>query len=985
MLTFFKPVMRLLDRLSYGGKLIVVAVVFVVPIIISLLALTGNYGTQIDFARKELSGVAYSQPLLDLLRQVQAHRGMMALQLNKREIAQEKIAAARAGLAGLVQQVDAMSSAESEEILPRADWQQWQRDWQSLLAEVAGLTPAESFARHTALAERMVVLIDGVTNNSGLALDPDLDSFYVMLSLQANLPQLTEQMGQARAFGANAVADGSVSEAEQVLVQVRMARIDDNYRQLRKNLGFVAKANAHSREVLAAPIESFSAKASGYLGLLKDTFGKPGNVAIQAGSYFDTATAAIDAGYALGEGMHQELKSLLQARLGRLEQQRALAIGVLLGLSLLGLYVFGAIYLSTSRALRETVQAVDRIGNGELELALHAASRDEFGHLQATVGKMAAMLKQFADAQLAMASSHAQGDTDAIIRAEDYRGVYAEMAVQVNNLARLHINISQKITDVITGYTQGHFDRSMDRLPGKLAVITASLDKVQGGLADAARAAAENVRIRVALDNVSSNVRITDNEGIVVYANTALREKLRQLEAQIRKQIADFSADRFVGMDITRFYDDPQATRQILRTLDQTRATRMVIGGRTWDVTTNPVRDAGGARLGTIGEWQDVTDQLCAEEEIAALVEAAASGDFSQRVDVTQKQGFLLQVAQGLNQLLDNSSAGLAELQRMLSALADGDLNVRVEGSFAGVFADLQLAANTTSERLAEIIGQITEAAETIGTATREIAAGNMNLSSRTEQQAASLEETASSVEELAGTVRQNAGNARQANDLTTRAAEVAWQGGEMVSQVVTTMNDINAASRKIVDIISVIDGIAFQTNILALNAAVEAARAGEQGRGFAVVASEVRGLAQRSAAAAKEIKGLISDSVSQVETGARVVNQAGETMQDIVSSVNRVATLMAEISAASQEQSQGIDQVNQTVTSLDDMTQQNAALVEQAAAAAKSLEEQAQTLAGAVRVFRLAGSRKASIGKLPAHSPMPVLAGPQADEWNEF
>ncbi len=973
MLIFFKPAIRLLNRLGYGGKLIAVAVVFIVPIIGSLLALTSNYGAQMDTTRKEMAGLVYSPPLLDLLRQVQAHRGMMALRLNQREIAQDKIDAARSSVARLLQQIDGLSAAEAAEILPRDAWQQWKQDWQALLGAVAGLTPAESFTRHTALAERMVGLIDGVTNNSGLALDPDLDSYYVMLSLQTNLPQLTEQMGQARAFGANAVADGKVTEAEQVLVQVRMARIEDNYNQLRKNLGFVAQANAHARDALAAPVEAFSGEATGYLSLLKDIFGKPGPVAIQAGAYFNTATAAIDSGYVMGEMLEQELKLLLQTRLDRLQQHTALAIGGLLGLSLLGLYVFGAIYLSTSRTLRETVQAVDRIGNGELELALNADSADEFGQLQCTVGKMAAMLKQFADAQLIVAASHSRGEIDATIRAEDYRGVYAEMAAQVNALATLHIAVSQKITAVITDYTQGHFDRSMDRLPGQLAVITASLDKVQASLADASRAAAENTRIRVALDNVTSNVRITDNEGTVLYANRALREQLRRLEGQIRLRIADFRADQFVGMDITRFYDNPEAIRQVLRTLDQTRESRMEIGGRTWDVITNPVRDASGARLGTIGEWRDVTDQLRAEQEIATLVEAAARGDYSQRVEIAEKQGFLLQVAQGLNQLLDNSAAGLAELQRMLNALADGDLNVRVEGQFAGVFADLQQAANATSDRLAEIVGQIAEAAETIRTATREIAAGNMNLSSRTEQQAASLEETASSVEQLAGTVKQNAANARQANELTMTAAEVAWRGGEMVSQVVTTMDGINIASRKIVDIISVIDGIAFQTNILALNAAVEAARAGEQGRGFAVVASEVRSLAQRSAAAAKEIKALISDSVSQVDAGSRVVNQTGDTMQEIVSSVNRVATLMSEISNASQEQSQGIDQVNQTVMSLDDMTQQNAALVEQAAAAAKSLEEQAQMLASTVGVFRLDAIAQAS---QPALKRLPGLPG---------
>jgi methyl-accepting chemotaxis protein len=235
-----------------------------------------------------------------------------------------------------------------------------------------------------------------------------------------------------------------------------------------------------------------------------------------------------------------------------------------------------------------------------------------------------------------------------------------------------------------------------------------------------------------------------------------------------------------------------------------------------------------------------------------------------------------------------------------------------------------------------------------------KVASGNADLSQRTEEQASSLEETASSMEELTSTVKQNAENAKQANQLAASASEVAVKGGAVVSEVVGTMSSINESSKKIVDIISVIDGIAFQTNILALNAAVEAARAGEQGRGFAVVASEVRNLAQRSAAAAKEIKGLIGDSVDKVGAGTKLVDEAGKTMQEIVSSVKRVTDIMSEITAASQEQSSGIEQVNQAITQMDEVTQQNAALVEEAAAAAEAMQEQAQNLAHAVSVFRL-------------------------------
>ncbi|MEN8663572.1 MAG: methyl-accepting chemotaxis protein, partial [Polycyclovorans sp.] len=284
------------------------------------------------------------------------------------------------------------------------------------------------------------------------------------------------------------------------------------------------------------------------------------------------------------------------------------------------------------------------------------------------------------------------------------------------------------------------------------------------------------------------------------------------------------------------------------------------------------------------------------------------------------------------------------------------DLTQSVQGDFKGTFGKLKDDANATVAQLTGIITQIKLATDTINTASREIAAGNLDLSRRTEQQAASLEETASSMEELTSTVKQNAENAKQANQLAIGATDVAGKGGAVVSKVVTTMADINDSSKKIADIIGVIDGIAFQTNILALNAAVEAARAGEQGRGFAVVASEVRSLAQRSAAAAKEIKTLISDSVSKIHGGSELVEQAGKTMDEIVQSVKRVTDIMGEITAASLEQSQGIEQVNQTITSMDEVTQQNAALVEEASAAARSLEDQVAGLSEQVGSFRLAG-----------------------------
>ncbi|HEY0268691.1 MAG TPA: methyl-accepting chemotaxis protein, partial [Methyloradius sp.] len=345
----------------------------------------------------------------------------------------------------------------------------------------------------------------------------------------------------------------------------------------------------------------------------------------------------------------------------------------------------------------------------------------------------------------------------------------------------------------------------------------------------------------------------------------------------------------------------------------------------------NPIMDMNGKVIKVVKYATDITAAVNAQhaltkavEETQQVIQLAKDSDLTQRIPLQGKVGSIAQLCDGVNSLLDN---------------------------------------------MAEIITMVKDSGETINTAANEISAGNNDLSQRTEQQASSLEETAASMEELASTVKQNSENAKQANQLAAKASEVAVKGGNVVGEVVVTMSDINSSSRKIEDIISVIDGIAFQTNILALNAAVEAARAGEDGRGFAVVAGEVRNLAQRSAAAAKEIKQLISESVEKVQGGTRLVEEAGKTMEDIVNSVKRVTDIMAEIAAASVEQSTGINQVNNAVTQMDEVTQQNSALVEQAAAASESLVEQAANLMESVSRFKLHGHQVSSPGRAGVES----------------
>lgn len=468
-------------------------------------------------------------------------------------------------------------------------------------------------------------------------------------------------------------------------------------------------------------------------------------------------------------------------------------------------------------------------------------------------------------------------------------------------------------------------------------------------------------RLKEALDKVTANVMIADTDLNIIYMNDAVLSMMRTAENDFRKDLPSFDTTKLLGANIDSFHKNPAHQRGMLAALAQTFNSELSIGGRTMKFTANPVIGDQKERLGTVVEWVDRTAEIAMEREIQTIVDAAKNGDLKQRIPMEGAEGFFERLSGGINDLVDVSDRAISDTVRVLSALAKGDLTEQIEADYQGSFGQLKADLNTTVEKFTEVVTQITASASEVLSGAQEIAQGNTNLSQRTEEQAASLEETASSMEEMTSTVRQNADNANQADQLSKEARDQAEKGGEVVSGAIAAMAEISTSSRKIAEIIEVINDIAFQTNLLALNAAVEAARAGEQGRGFAVVASEVRNLAQRSATASKDIKDLIEDSVTKVSEGSNLVNRSGETLEEINASVKKVSDIIAEIAAAGQEQSAGIEQVNKAITQMDEMTQQNAALVEEAAAASVSVGDQAQGLNKLISFFTTADQSNAS------------------------
>lgn len=598
---------------------------------------------------------------------------------------------------------------------------------------------------------------------------------------------------------------------------------------------------------------------------------------------------------------------------------RALAvIMILIGVAMSaysGLLLIRAISVPLSRA----VAVAENIAAGRLNNSIEVLREDETGQLMIAMQKMQQAIQKYVEDQQTLADRHAQGVLSARLDAQQYPGTFGEMAGQVNGLVEDYIAVINETIAVIAEYSQGNFDRDMVALPGEKAQISASVAEVKRALLEisddiqqlSAAGASGDFSLRCDASRYRFRFKdMLDNLNVLISTcDAGFNDILRVAEA-----LASGDLQQSIDKDYPGLFGRTKAG------VNQTvYALRKVIG------------------------------------EVEAMVRAAAdNGDFSVRLSHEDKQGFSLTLAERLNSLSQITDTGLRDVMRVVTALADGDLTQSISADYPGLFGETRQAVNATVRNLDALVSNIKQSGMTIQVASGEIAQGNADLSRRTESQASNLEQTAASSEELTKTVLRNTESAKTANTLVQESANIAQEGGLVVRQVIETMGLIQQSSKKVVDIISVIDGIAFQTNILALNAAVEAARAGDQGRGFAVVAAEVRSLAQRSALAAKEIKTLIEDSVTLVENGSHQVQQAGDTMAGIERSIGRVKDLTLSIVEASVEQSTGLAQVNQAVAHMDEVTQQNAALVEEAAAAAESLMEQARFMSEAVSVFRL-------------------------------
>jgi len=671
---------------------------------------------------------------------------------------------------------------------------------------------------------------------------------------------------------------------------------------------------------------------------------------------------AVDALVIANDKKYNEVLSGVPVKIKQVKTVTLLTALLALGMSLAGLlFVSRNVISQLGGEAKDALKAAKNIADGKFGQSESSAIKTNMSVIGA-LNLASETLVEIDNEMSRMESEHLKGNIDANIEVDKFIGAYRDMAVGINRMVANHVEVMKKSTECIVQLGKGDFSAELEKFPGKLSLVNDGIEGLRYNvktlvtdlrdMCDAHEAG--NMSVMMDPDKYLGDFRlvvqsVNEMVGEYIDENKAMMDCVGEYgNGNFSATIKEYPGDKaFINKSMKRISGNLKGLIDSVNWVSGEHEKGAIDMRLRDDMFKGDFSILAKCVNKMVGSIIDMNDKAM------SVVKAFGEGDFNAPLEqFPGKKGDINII---IEQVRANLKALNSDAQILANAAREGRVTLRADANkHLGDYRKIVEGMNETLDMIVTPISTVKNAAEAINTAAKEIAQGNSDLSRRTEDQAANLEKTASSMDELAATVKQNADNAKQANQLALTASSVAVKGGEAVSEVVSTMGAINDSAKKIEDIISVIDGIAFQTNILALNAAVEAARAGEQGRGFAVVAGEVRNLAQRSASAAKEIKELIADSVNKTAEGTRQVESAGNTMQEIVTSVQRVTDIISEISAASQEQSSGINQVNDAVTSMDDMTQQNTALVEEAAAAAESLMEQAEELLNTMGVFNL-------------------------------